>query len=86
MSHRVPDLELNLFAIDVNHASPKLYPDSEVVNRLKSLVSELQEETTFACRQMLEWRNKNKLRWPTDAGVSDDNVFEEVGIRRHAKG
>lgn len=43
-AHRVPYLQLNLLAINVDHSSTKLHANSEVVDRLEPLVSELQEK------------------------------------------
>eukprot|EP00983_Pelagomonas_calceolata_P090111 1157380-Pelagomonas_calceolata.AAC.12 len=44
-THRVPDLQLNLLAVDVDHAGPKLYTNGEVVHGLEALVCELQQQT-----------------------------------------
>lgn len=44
----VPNLQLDLLAIDVNHASPKLHTNGQVMNRLKSFVCKLEEEARFA--------------------------------------
>lgn len=44
MPHRVPNLQLDLLAIDIDHSSPKLHTNGEIVHRLEALVSELEEE------------------------------------------
>ena len=52
-AHCVPNLELNLFAIYLNHACSKLHTDCEIMDGLKSLVCELKKQTRLAhtCRQ-----------------------------------
>lgn len=47
-THRVPNLQLDLFPVDVNHACAKLHADSEVMDGLKALVCELQEQAGLA--------------------------------------
>ena len=47
-SHGVPDLELDLLALDVDHARAELDADGEVVHGLKPLVSELEQEAGLA--------------------------------------
>lgn len=51
-THRVPDLQLDLLAIYVDHARPKLHANSEVVHWLEPLVCELQQQARLAhtCR------------------------------------
>ena len=41
ITYRVPYLELDLLSLDVDHAGSEFDPNSEVVHRLKSFVSEL---------------------------------------------
>jgi len=41
VAYRVPDLELDLLALDVDHPGSELDPDRQVVNRLKPFVREL---------------------------------------------
>ncbi len=43
LAGRVPDLELDLFALDVDHPSAKLDADRQIVNGLESLVSKLKQ-------------------------------------------
>ena len=43
-THRIPNLELHLSVVDVDHARPKLYADGEIVDGLKPLVRKLQEQ------------------------------------------
>ncbi len=43
--YRVPDLQLDLFAVYIYHACPKLNSNGEIVYRLKALVCELQQQT-----------------------------------------
>lgn len=66
-AHRVPDLQLDLFAIDVYHTSPKLHTNGQVMDRLKPLVRELQKQagladscatkacTLIRCRSLRVW-------------------------------
>ncbi len=57
-SHRVPDLELDLLAINVDHACAKLHADCQVMHWLEALVCELQQQAGLAdtCRnKMLVW-------------------------------
>ena len=42
--YRVPDLELDLFGVNVDHARSEFYADGEVVHRLKALISELKKQ------------------------------------------
>ena len=46
--HRVPDLELDLLALDVDHPGAELHADGEVVDRLEPLVGELEKEAGLA--------------------------------------
>ena len=48
LSRGVPDLQLHLLVVDAYHPSPKLDADRQVVDRLESLVGELQEKAGFA--------------------------------------
>ena len=43
-AHRVPNLQLDLFAVNVDHACAKLDANGEIVNRLKPLVRKLQQQ------------------------------------------
>ena len=43
-AHRVPDLQLDLFSINVDHASSEFHTNSQVMDRLKPLVRELQKQ------------------------------------------
>jgi hypothetical protein len=43
-AHRVPDLELDLLPVNVDHARAKLHADREVVHRLEALVGELEQQ------------------------------------------
>ena len=45
---RVPDLQFDLFPLDVDHAGPELDHNGEVVHRLEPLVCELQEQAGLA--------------------------------------
>lgn len=42
--YRVPDLQLDLLCVNVDHAGTELDSDGEVVHRLEALVRELQEQ------------------------------------------
>ena len=42
--YRVPDLQLDLLPINVDHSCPKLHANGEVVHWLEALVCELQQE------------------------------------------
>jgi hypothetical protein len=44
-TYRVPNLKLNLFVVNGDHARPKLHANGKVMHRLEALVGELQEET-----------------------------------------
>jgi len=44
----VPDLQLDLFAVDGDHACSKLHPDGQVVHRLESFVGELEQQAGLA--------------------------------------
>ena len=44
-THCVPDLQLDLFSLDVDHSGPELDPDRKIVNRLEPFVGELKEQT-----------------------------------------
>ena len=41
LAYRVPDLQLDLFALNVDHTRPKFHTNGEVMHRLESLVGEL---------------------------------------------
>lgn len=47
-AHGIPDLELDLFGVDIDHASSKLNSDRKVMHWLEALVRELEEETRFS--------------------------------------
>lgn len=42
LAGRIPDLQFDLFAVDIYHSGPKFYSDCEVVDGLESFVGELQ--------------------------------------------
>jgi hypothetical protein len=44
MAYRVPDLELDLLAVYLNHTSSKLHTNGQVMHRLESLVRKLQQQ------------------------------------------
>jgi hypothetical protein len=46
--NRIPDLKLNLFAVNVHHSCPELNTDGQIMDRLKSFVSELEQKTALA--------------------------------------
>jgi hypothetical protein len=48
LSYRVPDLEFDLFALNVDHARPKFHTNSEIMHRLESLVGELKQKARFS--------------------------------------
>ena len=48
LAYRVPDLELDLFAIYVNHARPKLDANGQVMDRLKAFICELQKQARLS--------------------------------------
>ncbi len=43
-THRVPNLQLDLLVVNVDHACTKLNTNCEVVHRLKALVGELKQQ------------------------------------------
>lgn len=45
VSRRIPDLQFDLFSIDVDHTCSKLHTYCEVVHGLEPLVGKLKEET-----------------------------------------
>jgi hypothetical protein len=47
-THRVPNLQLDLLLVYVDHARPELDADGQVVHRLEALVGELQEQAGLA--------------------------------------
>jgi hypothetical protein len=47
-AHRVPNLQLDLLAVDVYHPSAELNANGQVVHWLKALVSELEQQTRLA--------------------------------------
>ena len=47
-AHRVPDLQLYLLAVNVDHARAELDTNGQVVHRLESFVSELEQQAAFA--------------------------------------
>ena len=47
-THRVPDLKLDLFPLNVDHPSTELDSDGEVVHRLEPLVRELEQQAGLA--------------------------------------
>ena len=46
--YRIPDLELDLFAVYCGHTSPEFDADCKVVDGLEALVCELQQQTRLA--------------------------------------
>lgn len=44
-SHRIPYLQLDLLVVDGDHARTELHSNGEVMDGLKALVRELQEQT-----------------------------------------
>lgn len=48
LTSRIPDLQFDLLALDVDHAGPELHPDGEVVDRLEPLVCELKQQAGLA--------------------------------------
>lgn len=47
-THRVPDLQLHVLVVDLDHASPKLHANRQVVHGLEALVRELQQQARLA--------------------------------------
>ena len=47
-TNRVPNLELDLLPLDVDHASTELDADGEIVHRLEPLVRELEQQARLA--------------------------------------
>ena len=47
-THRVPNLKLDLFPLNVDHPSPELDSNGEVVHRLEPLVRELEQQAGLA--------------------------------------
>ena len=47
-THRVPDLQLDLFALDVDHPGAELDTNGEIMNWLKPFISELKQQTRLA--------------------------------------
>lgn len=47
-AYSVPYLELDLLAINIDHTSPKLHTNGEIMHWLKSLVCELEQQAGFA--------------------------------------
>ena len=47
-THRVPDLQLDLFALDVDHPGAELNTNREIMNWLKPFISELKQQTRLA--------------------------------------
>lgn len=45
---RVPDLQFDLFAIDGDHARPKLHSDCQVMDRLEAFIGKLQQQTRLS--------------------------------------
>mmetsp|Transcript_117814 Transcript_117814/g.175990 ORF Transcript_117814/g.175990 Transcript_117814/m.175990 type:complete len:274 (-) Transcript_117814:82-903(-) len=60
----IPDLKFDEFVVQVDHAGAELDSNRQIVDGLKSLVGELQQQTGLS-----------------DACVTDDDVFEEIGVR-----
>ena len=48
ITYCVPNLELDLLPLYVDHPGPELYPDGEVVDWLEPLVCELEQEAGLA--------------------------------------
>ena len=44
-THCVPDLELDLFPLNIDHPGPELHSDCEIVDWLEPLVCKLEQET-----------------------------------------
>lgn len=53
----VPNLQLNLFTVDGNHASAEFHADCEIVHGLEALVGELEQQTGLADT----WRGRERL-------------------------
>lgn len=43
-THRIPDLQLDLLAVNVDHAGPKLHTNCQVMDGLEPFVSKLQQK------------------------------------------
>lgn len=72
---RVPDLKLDLLAVDGDHACSELHANGQVVHRLESLVRELEQQTglAHACgngKGLVGERGKGGAGWkmPTAVG------------------
>jgi hypothetical protein len=55
-TYRVPNLKLDWLAVNCNHPCPKFHTDGQIMDRLKPLICELQEQTWFPH----PWFAKNK--------------------------
>lgn len=93
--HRVPDLQLDLLVLDVDHARAELDADREVVHRLEALVRELQQQARLAhaCGEaqpvsapasillhFLHFASDSPAP-PPRTRVADDDVLEQVRVR-----
>ena len=79
-THRVPDLQLDLLPLDVDHASTELDADGEIVHRLEPLVRELEQQARLAHPwAMLRFR-KTSFIWVRPTCVPDDDVLEQVAV------
>lgn len=47
MNYCVPNLKFDWLAVNRNHSSTEFNSDSEIMHRLKPLISKLQEQTRF---------------------------------------
>ena len=80
-THRVPDLELDLLPLDVDHASTELDADGEIVHRLEPLVRELEQQARLAHPwAKLRCREKTSSIWIPPTCVPDDDVLEQVAV------
>lgn len=48
LAGRIPDLQLNLFAVDCDHSGTEFDTDGQIVHGLEAFVGELQQKTRFA--------------------------------------
>jgi hypothetical protein len=90
IAHRIPDLQLYLFAVNVHHPGPELNSNGQVMNWLEAFVSELKEQAALACCtkqggvKCIKSFGAVREFLRTNSCIADDNVFEEICVGAHA--
>ena len=79
-THRVPDLQLDLFPLDVDHPGSELHSDCEIVDWLEPLVCKLEQKTGLSHSYKEALKSSILFYHSRPTCIPDDDVLEKVSV------